>query len=98
MAFSFGGVIGSGWLLGPAQVTATAGGWGWLSWLIGGGAGLIIGVGVVGLGRAWGQDGGLAWWPMNSSGPIVALIVVAASWIFYAFNPASEAAAAVEFG
>jgi amino acid transporter len=97
LAFSSGGVIGSGWLLGPERVTALAQGLGWLSWLIAGVAVLIIGVVMMELGRAWGQDGGLVWWPLNSSGPVVATVVAAAAWIFYAANPASEAEAAVEF-
>jgi amino acid transporter len=33
-----------------------------------------------------------------SSGPLVAMITVAAIWIIYALSPASEATAAVEFG
>jgi amino acid transporter len=97
LAFSSGGVIGSGWLLGPEGVTSQAKGLGWLSWLIAGVAVLIIGLVMMELGRAWGQDGGLIWWPLNSSGPVVATVVVAAAWIFYAANPASEAEAAVEF-
>ena len=97
LAFSTGGVIGSGWLLGPAGVTSQAKGLGWVSWLIAGVAVLIIGLVMMEVGRAWGQDGGLIWWPLNSSGPVVATVVVAAAWIFYAANPASEAEAAVEY-
>ena len=98
LAYSFGGMIGSGWLLGAGESAAVAGERAWASWLLGGAAMLVIGMVMMELGRAWGQDGGLVWWPFNSSGPRVALVVVAAIWIFYSLNPASEAAAAVQFG
>jgi amino acid transporter len=97
MAFSFGGMIGSGWLLGAGQVDDIAHGLGWLSWLFAGLVVLIIGVVMMELGRAWGQDGGLVWWPLKSSGPAVAMAVAAAAWIFYAVNPASEAEATTQF-
>jgi amino acid transporter len=98
LAYSFGGMIGSGWLLGASEAAGIAGGLAWASWLLAGLAMLIIGIVMMELGRAWGGDGGLVWWPFNSSGPRVAMVVVAAIWIFYALSPASEAAAAVQFG
>jgi|HubBroStandDraft_1064217.scaffolds.fasta_scaffold40294_1 amino acid transporter len=97
LAYSFGGMIGSGWLLGAYQSADVAGRLAWVSWLLGGAAMLIIGLVMMELGGTWGRDGGLAWWPFDSSGPAMAMIVVAAIWIFYALNPASEAAAAVQF-
>lgn len=97
LALSFGGMIGSGWLLGSYESAQVAGGLAWVSWLFGGAAMLIIGVVMMELGRRLDRDGGLVWWPFYSSGPIVAMVVSAAIWIFYALNPASEAAAAVQF-
>jgi amino acid transporter len=97
LAYSFGGMIGSGWLLGSYNSAQIAGSLAWVSWMLGGVAMLIIGIVMMELGRRLGRDGGLVWWPFYSGGPIVAMVVAAAIWIFYALNPASEAAAAVQF-
>lgn len=97
LAYSSGGMIGSGWLLGSVLSAQTAGGLAWISWLLGGAAMIVIVIVMMELGRRLDRDGGLVWWPFYSGGPIVAMVVTAAIWIFYALNPASEAAAAVEF-
>jgi amino acid transporter len=96
--YSFGGMIGSGWLLSASTAADEAGGHAWIAWVIGGVVMLVIAIVMTELARRWKKDGGLVWWPFMSSGPVVAMITVAAIWIIYALSPASEAAAAVEFG
>lgn len=88
-----GGVIGSGWLLAAVKADSTAGFGAVWSWAIGGALMLIIAVVMVELGTAAPRTGGLVFLPLQSSGPLVATIVAAALWIFYAINTASEAAA-----
>lgn len=95
-ALAAGGVIGSGWLLGGSQAAKVAGSWAWVSWLLGGVLMLVVALVMVELGRHAPENGGLIFWPFQSSGPLVALIVAAALWIFYAINPATEAAAVVQ--
>jgi amino acid transporter len=96
--YSFGGMIGSGWLLSANATAYEAGNRAWISWIIGGVVMMIIAIVLTELARRWKKDGGLVWWPFMSSGPLVAMITVAAIWIIYALSPASEATAAVEFG
>lgn len=88
-----GGVIGSGWLLAAVKADDTAGFGAVWSWAIGGALMLVIAVVMVELGTAAPRTGGLVFLPLQSSGPLVATIVAAALWIFYAINTASEAAA-----
>jgi amino acid transporter len=96
--YSFGGMIGSGWLLSASDAAHKAGRDAWIAWVIGGAVMLIIAIVMTELAQRWKKDGGLVWWPFMSSGPVVAMITVSAIWIIYALSPASEAAAAVEFG
>jgi amino acid transporter len=96
--YSFGGMIGSGWLLAARNTAKGSGDHAWIAWVIGGFVMLIIAMVMTELAQRWKKDGGLVWWPFMSSGPVVAMITVAAIWIIYALSPASEAAAAVEFG
>lgn len=86
-----GGVIGSGWIFGAADLYGKAGDKAWLAWLIGGLLMLLIGWVMVELGTAAPRTGGLIFLPLQSSGPLVATIVAAGVWIFYAINLASEA-------
>jgi len=97
-SYSFGGMIGSGWLLSASSVAGQAGKLAWVAWVIGGGVMLVIAIVMTELARRWKKDGGLTWWPYMSSGPLVAMITVAAIWLIYALNPASESTAAVELG
>lgn len=88
-----GGALGSGWLLAPAAADLRAGSDAVYSWLIGGALMLAVAVVMVELGTAIPKTGGLVFLPLQSSGPLVATISAAGVWIFYAVNPASEAAA-----
>lgn len=90
-----GGVIGSGWLLGAAQANLGAGSWAVFSWLIGGALMLLIASVMVGLSSRQPKTGGLIFLPLQTSGPLLATVVAAGLWVFYAVNPASEATAMV---
>lgn len=82
-----GGVIGSEWML--------AGSLPWYSWLIGGALLLVVAAVMVELSTAVPKTGGLVFLPLQSSGPLLATVVAAGLWIFYALSPASQAAAMV---
>jgi amino acid transporter len=88
-----GGVIGSGWILGAGVAYRTAGSDAYLAWVFGGLLMLLIAAVMVELGTAAPKTGGLIFLPLQSSGPLVATVVAAGLWIFYAINLASEAVA-----
>ena len=90
-----GGVIGSGWTLGGVQADGGAGSWAVFSWLIGGALMLVIAAVMVELSTIAPKTGGLIFLPLQSSGPLLATVVAAGLWLFYAVNPASEAVAMV---
>lgn len=93
LGLAAGGVIGSGWVLGPASAYRIAGSAAWESWLIGGLLMLVVAGVMVELGIAAPKTGGLIFLPLQSSGALVATVVAAGLWIFYAINSASEAVA-----
>ncbi|MGW1026423.1 APC family permease [Streptomyces sp. NPDC002577] len=88
-----GGVIGSGWMLGAEDAFKVAGSDAYLAWLFGGLLMLLIAGVMVELGTAAPKTGGLIFLPLQSSGALVATMVAAGLWIFYAINLASEAVA-----
>jgi amino acid transporter len=90
-----GGVIGSGWLFGAVQADQGTGSWAVLSWLIGGALMLVIVAVMVELSTVVPKTGGLTFLPLQSSGPLLATVVAAGVWVFYAVDPASEAVAMV---
>ncbi|MFC4033437.1 APC family permease [Streptomyces polygonati] len=90
-----GGVVGSGWLLGAVDADRGAGSWAVFSWLIGGTLLVVIAAVMVEVSTAAPKTGGLVFLPLQSSGPLVATVVAAGVWVFYAVNPASEAAAMI---
>lgn len=90
-----GGVIGSGWLLTGREADILTGSWGIVSWLVGGILMLIIAAVMVDLSSQQPKTGGLIWLPNQSSGPLLALVLAAGLWAFYAVNPASESTAMV---
>jgi amino acid transporter len=85
-----GGVIGSGWISGASKAYAAAGSWAWAAWLTGGLLMFLIGWVMVELARDAPKTGGLIFLPLQSSGPLVATLLAAGLWIFYAINLASE--------
>ncbi|MGF1424939.1 APC family permease [Kitasatospora sp. LaBMicrA B282] len=88
-----GGVFGSGWLLSAQSAYTQAGPRAWLAWLVGGALMLAVAWVMVELSTAAPKTGGLVFLPLQSSGPLVATVVAAGLWIFYAINSASEAVA-----
>ncbi|MFG2636941.1 APC family permease [Streptomyces sp. NPDC048362] len=88
-----GGTIGSGWLLGAADAYDKAGVDAPWAWLIGGLVMLVVAGVMVELGTAAPKTGGLIFLPLQSSGPLVAIVAAAGLWIFYAINAASESVA-----
>ncbi|WP_369224531.1 APC family permease [Streptomyces sp. R39] len=88
-----GGTIGSGWLLGADDAYRKAGSYAPWAWLIGGLVMLIVAGVMVELGTAAPKTGGLIFLPLQSSGPLVAIVAAAGLWIFYAINAASESVA-----
>jgi amino acid transporter len=93
LGLAAGGVIGSGWVLGAVAADQRAGSDAVYSWLIGGVLMLAVAAVMVELGTAAPKTGGLVFLPLQSSGPLVATVSAAGLWVFYAVNPASEAAA-----
>jgi len=93
VGLAVGGVIGSGWLFAAAEASRTAGFGAIWAWAIGGAVMIVIAVVMVELSAFAPKTGGLIFLPLQSSGPLVAIIAAASLWVFYATNPASEAAA-----
>lgn len=93
LGLAAGGAVGSGWLLGAVAADQAAGSDAVYSWLIGGMLMLAVAAVMVELGTAAPKTGGLVFLPLQSSGPLVATVAAAGIWVFYAVNPASEAAA-----
>ncbi|WP_063771606.1 APC family permease [Streptacidiphilus albus] len=96
-AIAFGGVIGSGWLLSPMHAAAAAGPASMITWVVGGGALVLIALVMVELGATMPEAGGLVRWPLHTSGRLVATLVGIGIWIAYATNPPSESAAMLQY-
>ena len=96
-AIAFGGVIGSGWLLSPMHAAAVAGPASMITWVVGGGALVLIALVMVELGATMPEAGGLVRWPLHTSGRLVATLVGTGIWIAYATNPPSESAAMLQY-
>jgi amino acid transporter len=88
------GVIGSEWMVSSGQKDES-GAWLLFSWLIGGALILVIAAVMVELSSAIPKTGGLVFLPLQSSGPLLATVVAAGVWIFYAASPANQAAGMV---
>ncbi|MCW2497624.1 APC family permease [Jatrophihabitans sp.] len=96
-AIGFSGVIGSGWLLGAATAAKAAGPASIFTWVIGGGALLLIALVMVELGASRPEAGGLVRWPFYSNGRLVATLIGWGIWVAYATNPPSESAAMLQY-
>jgi amino acid transporter len=70
-----GAIIGSGWLFASGLVASIAGPAGWISWLIGGIALLLLGLVYAELGAAFPRAGGLVRYPLYSHGPLVGYLM-----------------------
>lgn len=91
-----GGIVGSGWLFAATQTDGVPG-WVVFSWLSGGALMLVNAAVMVKLSTTVPKTGGLIFYPLQSSGPILATVVAAGLWVFYAANPASESTAMVHW-
>lgn len=94
---SMGGVIGSGWLFGSLAAANTAGPAAIWSWIIGGGAVLLIGLVYSELGAMIPQSGGVVRFPQFSHGSLVSFITGWAYWIGAICTPGIEAEAVVQY-
>lgn len=91
-----GGVIGSGWLFAGTGADSAAGSWAIGSWLIGGVLILVVTAVMVEVSTKVPKTGGLIFLPLQTSGPLLATVVAAGVWAFYAASPASESTAMVQ--
>ena len=96
-AIAFGGVIGSGWLLGAMYAAQAAGPASLITWVLGGLALLVIAVVMVEFGASLPRTGGLVRWPYLTNGRLVATLAGWGIWIAYATNPPSETAAMLQY-
>jgi len=83
-----GGVIGSGWLFAGTGADKAAGSWALGSWLIGGLLVVVVTAVMVEVSTKVPKTGGLIFLPLQTSGPLLATLVAAGVWAFYAANPA----------
>ncbi len=77
---SLGGIIGSGWLLGPMHAAETAGPLSIFSWVIGGGAILLLAMVYAELATLFPRSGAMVHFPHLSHGSLLARIW---SWILF---------------
>lgn len=70
-----GAIFGSGWLFAASYVAASAGPAGIISWLIGGGAVLLLGLVYCELGAALPRAGGVVRYPVFSHGPLLGYLM-----------------------
>lgn len=94
---ALGGVIGSGWLLGPMRAAKEAGPAAIIPWVVGGVALVLMSLVLVELGASVPLSGGLVRWPFHSSGRLVGTLAGWSIWVAYAINPPSEAAAMMQY-
>lgn len=78
-----GTIVGSGWLFATSHISSIAGPAGWVSWLIGGLAVLLIGLVYAELGAAIPRSGGVMRYPAYSHGPLVGFLMGVPTLISY---------------
>src|SRR5580692_11225556 len=91
-----GGVIGSGWLFAGTGADRVAGSWALASWLIGGLLVVVVTAVMVEVSTKVPKTGGLIFLPLQTSGPLLATLVAAGVWAYYAASPAGESTAMVQ--
>jgi amino acid transporter len=91
-----GGVIGSGWLYIGTQADRVPGWWAEAAWLLGGLLVLLVSAVMVEVSTKVPKTGGLTFLPLQTSGPLLATLVAAGVWAYYAVSPAGEASAMVQ--
>lgn len=93
----FGAIFGSGWLLAAGQVSGMAGPAGWLSWVIGGIAVLLLGLVYAELGAAVPRAGGIIRYPLYSHGPLMGYLMGFITLVAFSSLIAIEVEAAREY-
>lgn len=97
VAVGLGSVIGSGWLFSPMYAAQTAGAASIVAWLIGGVLMLLIALVFAELGMVKPESGAVVRYPLYSNGTLAASIIGWCMWVPYVANPATEAAAVVQY-
>jgi amino acid transporter len=93
----FGAIFGSGWLLSASQVASIAGPAGWISWVIGGVAVILLGLVYAELGGAVPRAGAVVRYPGYSHGPLVGYLAAFATLIAFSSLCAIEVEAARQY-
>ncbi len=94
---SLGGIIGSGWLLGPMTAAQIAGPSAILAWLIGGVAVLLLSFVYAELATAFPRAGAVIAFPKLSHGNLMATIMSFIVFLGYASVPPAETSAVVTY-
>ncbi|MET9265842.1 APC family permease [Amycolatopsis sp. NPDC004079] len=94
---TFSSVIGSGWLLSPYTVAREAGPAALLTWVIGGGATLLVCLVFIDLAFRNPMSGGNVRWPRMASGPLVGTAVSWAILLQAVFAGPSESTAVAQY-
>ncbi len=93
----FGSIFGSGWLFAAAHVSAIAGPASILSWVVAGGAVLLLGLVYCELGAALPHAGGVVRYPEWSHGPVCGFLMGLVTTIAYTSLIAIEIVAARQY-
>lgn len=93
----FGAIFGSGWLFAASHVASLAGPAGWISWLIGGVAVLLLGLVYSELGAALPRAGGVIRYPLYSHGPLLGYLMGFVTLIAFSSLIAIEVEAARQY-
>ncbi|RIV24719.1 APC family permease [Alicyclobacillaceae bacterium I2511] len=92
-----GSIIGSGWLFAAMHVATSAGPAGWISWLIGAVAVILLGLVYAELGGAIPRAGGTVRYPVYSHGPLIGYLMGFASLIAFSSVAGIEVEAARQY-
>lgn len=93
-----GNMVGSAWLFSAYYTAQIAGPLSLVSWVIAGGATLLIAVVLAELGITRPMSGGQVRWPQLAFGPAMGTMVGWAAFVQVALNTPSEAAAILKYG
>jgi amino acid transporter len=93
----FGSIFGSGWLFASSHVASIAGPSGWISWVVGGIAVLLLGLVFAELGASLPRTGGVIRYPVYSHGPLVGYLFSFITLIAYSTLIAIEIEAARQY-
>ncbi|TCP23450.1 aspartate/glutamate:proton symporter (AGT family) [Scopulibacillus darangshiensis] len=93
----FGAIFGSGWLFAASQVASIAGPSGWISWVAGGFAVILLGLVYAELGAAVPRAGGIVRYPVYSHGPLMGYLIGFITLIAFSSLIAIEVEAARQY-